>query len=206
MLIQAALIAFYPLVLHVGVIGSNHETMLLAMVFLSLGIFYKGLVRPDTLSWLIVFVFNSLLFMLHYFDLVRVIVLLPPLVVPVLLFFVFFRSLLPGSTPLVTAIGDWARGPLSIEMKKYTRHVTELWAAVFVFLFIETLILTIWSSMEVWSWFTNLGNHFLVGTIFFGEFMVRKAKFPDHDHPSFKDYLKIVISSREMYTKRDLKQ
>lgn len=205
MLIQAILIILYPLVLHAGVIMENVHLMLLSMIFLSTGLFYKQLVLKDRLTFLIYITFNLSLFSIYFFGYVSHIVLLPPLLVPILLFLVFGRTLLANEVPLVTAIGEWARGPLSEGMKKYTRKVTQIWSLVFLLLFLEAIVLTLWGSLEIWSWFTNLFNHLFVGILFFGEFVWRKKQFPDHDHPSFLDYLKIVIRSRQQMRQEDIK-
>lgn len=191
---QAILIVAYPIVLHFGVILEQPVLMLLAMSFLSLGLSYKGVLRLDPLTWGIVTLINAIFFSLFWFDLVNYIVLLPPLVVPVLLFFTFGRTLLPDSIPLVTDIGERARGPLDEAMRTYTRHVTQAWTLIFLLLFLEALALTLWTRLETWSWFTNLFNHLIVGSAFLGEFILRKRRFPDHDHPGFLDYLKIVIN------------
>lgn len=193
---QIILILSYPLVLHLGVIREQPMLMLLAMSFLSLGLSYKGILKLDPTTLGFVIIVNSVFFFLFWFNLVSYIVLLPPLIVPVLLFFTFGRTLLADSVPLVTGIGERARGPLSDEMRSYTRQVTQFWTLVFFLLFIEALMLTFLATLEIWSWFTNLINHLLVAGLFFGEFIFRKKRFPSHDHPGFFDYLRIVIRHR----------
>lgn len=193
---QIILIIAYPVVLHLGVVLEQPMLMLLAMSFLSLGLSYRGVLRLDPVTLGVIFLINSVFFCLFWFDLVSYIVLLPPLIVPILLSFTFGRTLLPDSIPLVTDIGDRARGPLSDEMRTYTRHITEAWTLIFALLFLEALMLTIWTSLETWSWFTNLINHLFVGGMFLGEFILRKKLFPTHDHPGFLDYLRIVMGHR----------
>lgn len=190
---QVILIIAYPVVLHLGVIWEQPLLMLLAMSFLSLGLTYRGILRLDLASLSVVALVNAIFFFLFWFGLVGYIVLLPPLIVPVLLFFTFGRTLLPDSIPLVTDIGERARGPLTDRMRLYTRHVTQAWTLIFLLLFLESLALTIWTPLETWSWFTNLFNHLMVGSAFLGEFILRKIRFPDHDHPGFLDYIRIVV-------------
>ena len=51
------------------------------------------------------------------------------------------------------------------------------------------------ASKELWSLFTNLLNYLVVGTLFGGEYLYRRYRFRDHDHPSFPEYLRIVIQT-----------
>ena len=124
----------------------------------------------------------------------RVLAFLVPVVVHALVGWVFFRSLLPGREPLVTAIGRRARGVLSPPMQRYTRRVTALWAGLFGFLLLLSVVLP-FVSVVLWSWCTNVLNYALIALLMGGEFAWRRRQFPSHDHPSFLNYLRIVLQA-----------
>ncbi len=93
------------------------------------------------------------------------------------------------------AIGEASRGPLSPAMRKYTKIVTISWAVAFCCMAIVAVILAIWADVTVWSWVTSVGNYLLIGLMVWGEFLLRKLVFPDHDHPGFIEYIQIVVSA-----------
>ena len=116
--------------------------------------------------------------------------------VPVLLHGVigwaFARSLLPGREPLVTAIGRHARGDLPPDMQQYTRGVTQLWALLFAFMLLLSLLLP-FVSVALWSWCTNVCNYALFALVILLEYVCRRWRFPAHAHPDFVSYLQLLV-------------
>lgn len=119
---------------------------------------------------------------------------LVPVIVHGLVGWVFMRSLLPGREPLVTAIGRRARGVLPDAMQRYTRQVTQLWAGLFAVLLVLSIVLP-FVSFVLWTWCTNVFNYLLIALLMAGEFAWRRRQFPSHDHPSFINYLRIVVQA-----------
>lgn len=120
---------------------------------------------------------------------------LPPLFILGLIASVFWTSLLPGREALVTAMGEKHRGPLSARMRAYTQGVTIFWAIFLLGQFALTLYFSIYGPEWVWALFTNAVNYLSVAMVFVAEYLIRRWRFPEHDHPSFIDYVKIVVSS-----------
>ncbi len=193
---QIGLLLTYPVLVHVGVIFEQPKLQILAIITLALGIFFNQLKSYKLSAWLI-FLFISLVSIgLGEFEKSRYLLFLPPAAAPLLIGWGFLRTLRAGEVPLVTDIGERARGPLSEAMRCYTRIVTQLWSACLLLMASWGILLPIFGSMEVWSFFTNIINQLLVACLFIGEFYYRKCKFQDHDHPRFLEYLRIVFRAQ----------
>jgi uncharacterized membrane protein len=188
-----ALIAVYPALVHASVIFAMPDLQVLAVVFFLLGIFWTALVRGR--SWLVFSMLTSAILLLGYFKLTLYLLYLTPILIPLALLIFFGRTLFAGRTPLITAISDAARGPLTPALQKYTRLLTQLWCVIFLILILWSIILACLQRPELWSWFTNVINYGLVGAFFVIEFMVRKKLFPEHNHPSFMQYIRIIIKA-----------
>ena len=195
-MIQVLSVVAYALLVHTSIWLVLPYLQIVAIIVLATGILFKGLCVKDKVVWSVwaLIVFASLL--LGSYDIALYVLYLPPVLLPLLFFAVFFYSLMPGREPLVTDIGEKARGPLSAEMRDYTRKVTQLWAVMFLLVLLLGIGLPIWATDFVWSLFTNFINYFLIGVLFIGEYIFRKQRFPDHDHPTFGDYLKIVVNAK----------
>ncbi len=192
---QIALILFYPLLVHISVVMQTPYLRAAALVVLALAILYRPLKRASAMAWVLLLAVAAGSVPGLFFGFTGFVLYLPPVVIPVLLLTVFGETLRPGHTPLVTAIGEKARGPLPAEMRRYTRAVTLMWCLVFASMATVAAALPWLASQEIWSLFTNLLNYVFVGVLLFAEFLYRKYRFPDHDHPNLQQYIKIVISA-----------
>ena len=193
---QIALLIAYPLMVHLAILLDLPLLRAVAVVALASGIFYSSLRNANKLAWLLLLTVPVLMFFLVGSRYTFFLFYLPPIVVPLLVGWGFIRTLLPGQIPLVTAIGENSRGPLSPDMVVYTRHVTEIWSIFLLALGCAGLLLPIFGSLKMWSLFTNIISPILISLLFVGEYLYRKNKFRDHDHPSFREYLKIVFRAR----------
>lgn len=194
--LQLVLLLQYPLTTHIATLTGTVWLQLGALLSVTLGILLPGLMRPSAGSWTLALVIGGSLGVLALTDQLVLLTRLAPVALPLLLLGVFAVTLLPGREPLVTAIGEAARGPLSVAMRRYTRGVTWLWTLIFALLVATAAILPFTSAPGTWSWVTNVATPLLVTGVFVGEFVWRKVRFPDHDHPSFLDYLAIVRQAR----------
>jgi uncharacterized membrane protein len=190
--IAVALIAAYPLLVHIALVFAVPQLLFIAPVLFLAGICWQGLIKRNKKVGLIFSLLCAGVVLLEYLDLTLYLLFLPPVVIPLLLLFIFGRTLHSGREPLITAIGEAARGPLSVAMRTYTRRLTQLWCLVFVVMIVWSAILPWLDQPELWSWFTNIINYGVVGILFVGEFMLRKKLFPTHNHPGFFEYLRII--------------
>ncbi|MES2822093.1 MAG: hypothetical protein V4732_00730 [Pseudomonadota bacterium] len=190
-----ALIAVYPALVHASVIFAMPSLQVVAVIFFLVGIFWPSLLRGRLIPWLVFSALTTTILLLGYFKLTLYLLYLTPIVIPLALLIFFGRTLLPGRIPLITAISDAARGPLTPEMQKYTKLLTQLWCVIFLLLILWSIILACLQRPDLWSWFTNVINYGLVGAFFVIEFIVRKKLFPEHNHPSFLQYIRIIIKA-----------
>ncbi|MBC3831969.1 hypothetical protein H8K33_10650 [Undibacterium amnicola] len=56
---------------------------------------------------------------------------------------------------------------------RYTRNVTKVWCAFFVFNGSMALITAIWASQEIWTLYTGVVSYLLMGSLFVIEYLVR---------------------------------
>lgn len=192
---QIALLVAYPILVQLSFIFNNPSLQTAAIMSLTCGLLYKPLKKRETKTWLTT-IFIALLSALALHTESTIYALYaPPIIVPSLLCIVFGYSLTREQTPIVTAIGEASRGPLSPEMICYTRGVTQLWTIVFMITIANAILLPILTIPTIWSWTVNVVNYIVVGIIFLGEFIYRKHRFKDHNHPNFVEYIRIVTTT-----------
>ncbi|MFK7978144.1 MAG: hypothetical protein AB8C02_18570 [Halioglobus sp.] len=156
----------------------------------------RGLLSRSLFSWLLVLGLLATVLAIFWYGSVRYLLYVPPIALPTLLFIVFFRSLLAGQTPLVTAFAQEARGTIPSSLAAYTRTITVLWAALFAVLAIGSAFLAAFASAAVWSLFTNFLSYVAIAALFIVEFIFRQWRFPNLEHSSFWQYLQGVLHSR----------
>ncbi len=190
-----ALTLSYPLLVHLGVWLELPLVQLLALWVLTLGLLLPGLRQGSRFTWGLFLLMLALLSVVGYLDASIYLLYLPPVVIPLLLWGIFFRSLLPGQVPLVTAIGEQVHGPFCAPLRRYTRGVTLMWTVVFAALALWSALLPWLATITLWSLFTNFINYLMIALLFAAEFYYRKWRFQSIDQPGFVDYLKIVINA-----------
>lgn len=189
------LVVLYPVLVHLSLMIDVPQLQVLAIICFATGIFFKSLVQKHASAWFAWMTIVAVAMGFGYFNITLYALYLPPVLLPLLLLFAFGRTLLPGQTPLITGIGEASRGPLSAAMRHYTRRLTQFWCVIFLVMTGWSLILPFLKQPELWSWFTNVINYGLVGVLFTGEFIVRRYLFPEHNHPNFIEYLRIVAKA-----------
>lgn len=192
---QIFLIVLYPLLTHFSINSGKHELQVAAIIALATGVLYQGLRSKNLVVWLIWLGVSALSVVLALKNQAIFVLYWPPIVLPFLVATAFIRSLLPGHEPIVTAIGELHRGPLSQAMRNYSRGVTVMWAISLSLMFAWGVALPLLGEHQLWSIFTNFVNYALVGLLFLGEFALRIKLFPEHDHPKLIEYLKIVLKT-----------
>ena len=192
-LVQALLLLAYPVCCHFAVTLDNPQLQLWALVLLGFGLTFKGLASGNRLAWGVMVFMLGLAFVMDFLALSRWVLFLPPVLLPLLMWSVFHRSLEPGQTPLVTHIATIVRGTLPPELVDYTRAVTRVWSLFFGGLALYSAALPFIASPAIWSLCTNLINWLLIAALFIAEFLHRRSRFSDLEHISFWQYLQTVI-------------
>jgi uncharacterized membrane protein len=110
---------------------------------------------------------------------------LPPILIPVLLCWLFGRTLANGRTPLISRFAELEQGgALTAELARYTRRLTWIWTLFFVALAAISAWLAASGDRVAWSWFTNFASYMLVGALFLGEFVYRRMRYRRYRHDS----------------------
>jgi uncharacterized membrane protein len=192
---QLLLLIAYPICVHYAVVTMNPEAQLLALVLLAAGVSLPGIKKHSVFSWLVLLSVMLLSVLISYLQLTMYVLYIPPIIIPLLLFSVFFRSLQPNETPMTTRIGETIHGSFSPDMRNYSRQVTVLWCVFFILLTLWSAMLPIYASDEIWSLFTSFINYLLVALLFVAEYFYRKWRFRTFNHLSFWQYMEQVVKA-----------
>ena len=109
----------------------------------------------------------------------------PPLVINLGLCAVFARTLRRDSEPLVSRFARMSRGGrLAPDLASYTRHLTAVWALLFMVLAVVSATLAVTGPLAAWSLFSNVFNYLLVVAFFVVEYGYRRLRYRHHPHIS----------------------
>lgn len=170
----------YPLVAHIGII--LHQAMwpacyLIVVVYLNS---LKFLWQDKITGALMTMLAGSMMYLLIDSDKSILVMYLPPVLIPAWLAFVFIESLREKQA-VISNIAERIEGkPLDVKHLAYTRQLTVLWSLIFVLMVCEAIALAVWATHEVWSWWVNIGNYFIVAVLFFGEMLLRPRMIGRH--------------------------
>ncbi len=124
----------------------------------------------------------------------RLVVFLPPVLIPLALAYVFGKTLMGQQTAFITGIAQKIRAtPLVEKEKKYTRFITYMWVLFFLFLAIESMVVAVIFDMETWSYITNFLNYILVVFFAMFEYLLRRIVLRHLEHPCFISFIKQLI-------------
>jgi uncharacterized membrane protein len=126
----------------------------------------------------------------------------PPIAINLILGVLFASTLFPGRTPLVSRFARMEHGGILDEpTRRYTRRITQLWVVVFIFMAIQSWLLAVLASHQVWSLFTNFINYLIVLMVFVVEYQVRIRRLAHLEHPGFFRFLLSLfkIDMRNMF-------
>jgi len=96
-----------------------------------------------------------------------------PALINALLLTTFGLSLIHGQ-PIVERIARLHEPDLPPSAVRYTRKVTWVWVGFFVFNGSMSAMLTLWAPIAWWTLYNGLIAYFIMGTLFAGEWLVRK--------------------------------
>ncbi len=124
----------------------------------------------------------------------RLVVFLPPVLIPLALAYAFGKTLMGQQTAFVTCIAQKIRTtPLVEKEKKYTRFITYMWVVFFLFLAVESMVVAAIYDIETWSYITNFLNYILVILFVMFEYLLRRIVLRRLEHPSFIRFIKQLI-------------
>jgi uncharacterized membrane protein len=172
-LLVAPVIAHLALVVHHGMAIAG---ILIAVqaVFLT-WIVSASITRPVLRAGACGVVFLSLLFIWWSTDGIPLVAsAVPHAMAYLMLLAVFAISLQPGRVAIVTTLAREARGHLPGEIVRYTRRVTWAWCWFFMAQLLGSLMLLLFTPLEVWSLFVNLCNLPLIGVMLSAEYIYRQ--------------------------------
>jgi uncharacterized membrane protein len=120
-----------------------------------------------------------------------------PVLLNLILCFLFARTLRGGSEPLITRFARVERGgQLPAELARYTRRLTIAWAAFFALMAATSAALALWGSFAAWSLFTNVLNYALVVVFFVAEYAYRRVRYRQYPHASPADVVRRLHAYR----------
>ena len=126
------------------------------------------------------------------------IVYAPPLAAFAFMAFFFYRTLRPGSEPLITRVARMEHRDLPPDMARYTRLLTALWSGCFIALFAAALVLAPLLPLATWSrWVHGLG-YALPGTLFLGEYAYRHYRFRERRHGSLMVLIPNIVAASKL--------
>ena len=118
---------------------------------------------------------------------------LPPVLIDLVLCWVFGRTLRRGAEPLITSFARHAHGgALPPERLAYTRRVTLAWTLLFAALAAVAAWLTAFGPQRAWTLFVYVGSPALVAALFLGEFAWRRVRFRHHPPQRLADMLQYL--------------
>lgn len=125
----------------------------------------------------------------------------PSVLIPAALCWFFGRTLVAGRQPLVATVALAARPDTPDYLLRYSRRLTQLWTGTFAAMCAWDLGLALFAPHAAWSAMANGGNYLVIGLAVGGEYLFRRLRFRDYDHPGFAEYVKIVVRAdpRRMY-------
>jgi uncharacterized membrane protein len=135
---------------------------------------------------------------LYFSDSMQFIIYAPPLAAFAFMAFFFYRTLRPGSEPLITRVARREHPDLPPDMARYTRALTWSWTFCFVALFGVALLLAPVVAPDTWSRVVHGLGYVIPGTLFLGEYAYRHYRFRERSHGSLRVLIPNIIAvSRE---------
>jgi uncharacterized membrane protein len=183
----------YPFVTHFSVVSHNPLPALGCLMIAAALLILRGSKRI-LLLFLATVAITGVTYALSQFPVSQQFAALhaPPILISLLFAWVFGRTLKPGRVPIVSRVAELYHKELSPELAQYTRQVTVAWTLFFIFLTLETLVLSLVSDLVVWSFFINFFNYILVACMVVGEYLVRIRRLPHVPHISFVNFLRLL--------------
>ena len=162
--------------------------MMVGALLVASGRLAAGVVTAVALAGLCVYFSDSMGFIAYA----------PPLAAFAFMAFFFYRTLRPGSEPLITRVARMEHPDLPPDMARHARMLTWAWSLCFVLLFVVALVLAPLLQLDMWSrWVHGLG-YIIPAALFLGEYAYRHYRFRERHHGSLLLLIpNIVAASRD---------
>lgn len=193
----------YPVVAHVAVALADARLVLVSAGLL-IALILLPLARRSRpgLVVLALLLGMGLIALLGRLDAAMLVLYVPPVAFNAFVGWIFARSLVSGSVPLIERFSRAMREPGAVfdaAVIGYARRLTLAWALLLFALAALNLGLALLAepagllrmagivppvsvSQAVWSWFANVLNYVIIGAVFVIEWFVRRWRFPNHQH------------------------
>jgi uncharacterized membrane protein len=186
----------YPLLSHIATyVGSERLACLAMTVFVAVPLL-PALRRTRLWAWIALGAVSAFFYGCALLGAARLLMYLPPILLPASVLFIFARSLKPGRTPIVTQVATQIRGALPLELATYTRSVTQFWVALLAALALSSALLALLATPEVWSLATNGVQYLVLAAAFVGEYLLRRVRFRQLEHESFATMIAALFKTR----------
>jgi uncharacterized membrane protein len=127
-------------------------------------------------------VIMALLVWVMHSALVPILLFLPPVLINLLLAWLFGKTLRAEEIPLITRFARLEQGEISPELASYTRKLTAAWTGFFLLMALISVALAWSGNLMYWSIFTSFINYLCAGLFMLGEYLYRRARFAQYDH------------------------
>jgi len=181
-------LVLYPVVVHVCIIYKLPQYAVLYLTLLLVMLAFER-VQGKAKYLLIILLPIIAVPVLYYEPISRSALYLFPVLVCLVFFKVFARTLVADKVPLVTRMAEITQGRLDDDVIRYTKSLTRVWALVFLGLAIESTLLAFFAPFEIWSLFTNIINYIIVALVFVADFLVRRRVLSSWRNQSFKQFM-----------------
>lgn len=192
-LIVAASFIASSILIHVAVMNRAPLAEWLALASLVFVPFSIGLIELRWRAWLAFAASCGGLWWLVSVGGGRPLLYLPSVLIPAALCWFFGRTLRAGRQPLIATVALAARPQTPDYLLQYARRLTQLWTGIFAALCAWDLGLAALGEHAAWSIMANGVNYLVIGAAVGGEYLYRRLRFRDYNHPRFAEYLRIVV-------------
>jgi uncharacterized membrane protein len=127
---------------------------------------------------------------------IEYLVYLPPILILLGIFMLFFQSLRDGETPLITRYAMLLGDKLEQRHLRYNRILTIVWAIFLLSMAAISIILALFFSRDTWSLFTHVISYGLITALFIIEFSYRKYHFAGEIEGGFFQFISKIIKIR----------
>lgn len=107
--------------------------------------------------------------------------------------YVFGRTLVAGSEPLITRFIRAMDVKVPQSVDTYGRRATRNWTLLFSFLALSCVVLALFASLQTWSWFVNVISYVLVALMFVLDYIIGRRSFAKDEAIGFRQFLRGII-------------
>ena len=112
-----------------------------------------------------------------------------PVLINLVLCYLFGHTLLGGRQPLITRYIGAIRGSLDAPTRRYGRRLTQVWTLLSAALALESVLLAMFAPREIWSLVTGFLNYLLIAAVIVVEYQVRVRVLSHLQHRGFVRFL-----------------